>query len=70
VPAGFPQHVQAIDLPVELQIGHHDIDALVAQHLDGMLARVDSQGFDDRQASQRLDDAVGMISLVIHDEND
>jgi hypothetical protein len=66
---GLAQHVQTIDLPFQLQVGHDHIDRLVPQHLDRVLARVDRQGLD-RQLAEGLDNPVGVIPLVVHHQDD
>ena len=65
----LPQHVQPIDLAFQLQVRYDHVDPLVAQHLDGVLARVDRQGLDG-QLAEGLHHAVGMVPLVVHDQDD
>ena len=65
----LPQHVQAVDLALQLQVRNDHVDPLIAQHLDGVLARVDRQGLNG-QLAESLHHAVGMIALVVHDQDD
>ena len=66
---GLAKHVQAVDLPFQLQVGHHDIDRLIPQHLHGMLARIHGQGFDG-QPAECFYNAVGVVSFVVDHQDD
>jgi len=65
---GLAQHVQAVGLTFQLQIRHNHVHPAATHHLDGVLTGVDRQSLD-RQTLQGLDDPIGVVSLVVYDQN-
>jgi hypothetical protein len=64
----LPQHIQAVRLPLQFQIRYDHVDVLIPQHVDGILPRVDGERLD-RQPAEGLDNAVGMVPLIVHNHH-